>query len=132
MIETFKYIIIIYIDHVVNSSITRQIKFINNNVDKLNMKLIRVSIFLSQFRLNVRYKSKRFYIILDAFNRLSIKNIMFNDKNNVLDIENFYNNIINSKNDDIYIFNKNLITIFDDFKRRLKKIIKKIKYKSKF
>ena len=117
MIETSKYIIIIYIDHVVNSSITCQIKFINNNVDKLNIKLIRVSIYLSQFRLNVRYKSKRFYIILDAFNRLSTRNIMFSDKNNVFDIENFHNDIINSKNDDIYVFNKNLITIFDDFKR---------------
>ena len=81
------------------------------------MKLIRVSIYLSQFRLNVRYKSKKFHIILDAFNRLSTRNIMFNDKNNVFDIENFDNNIINSKNDNIYVFNKNLITIFDDFKR---------------
>ena len=132
MIKTSKYIIIIYIDHVVNSSIIRQIKFINNNVDKLNIKLIRVSIYLSQFWLNVRYKSKKSHIILDAFNHLSTRNIIFNDKNNVLDIENFHNDMINSKNNDIYVFNKNLITIFDDFKRRLKIIIKKIKYKSKF
>ena len=117
IIETSKYIIIIYIDHVVNSSITRQIKFINNNVNKLNMKLIRVSIYLSQFRLNIRYKSKRFHIIFDTFNRLSTRNIMFSDKNNVLDIENFYNDMINSKNNDIYVFNKNLITIFENFKR---------------
>ena len=38
IIETFKYIIIIYIDYVVNSLIIRQIKLINNNVNKLNMK----------------------------------------------------------------------------------------------
>ena len=117
MIKTFKHIIIIYINHVVNSLITRQIKFINSNINKLNMKLIRVFIYLSQFLLNIRYKSKKFHIILDAFNRLSTRNIMFNDKNNVLDIENFHNNMIKSKNNDIYVFNKNLITIFDDFKR---------------
>ena len=132
MIETFKYIIIIYIDHVVNSSITRQIKFINNSVNKLNIKLIRVSIYLSQFRLNVRYKSKKSHIILDVFNRLSTRNIMFNDKNDVLNIENFHNDMINSKNNDIYVFNKDLIMIFDDFKRWLKKTIKRIKYESKF
>ena len=91
------------------------------------MKLIRISIYLSQFRLNVRYKSKRFHIIFDVFNRLSTRNIIFNDKNNVFNIENFHNDMINSKNDDIYVFNKNLITIFDDFKRRLKKNYKKNK-----
>ena len=53
LIETFKHVIIIYTNHAVNSFITRQIKFTNNNIDKLNMKLIRTSIYFFQFRLNI-------------------------------------------------------------------------------
>ena len=56
LIKIFKHVIIIYTNHVVNSFIVRQIKFINNSVNKLNMKLIRIFVYLSQFRLNIRYK----------------------------------------------------------------------------
>ena len=46
---------IIYTDHVVNFSIVRQITFNFNNIDKLNLRLIRAFTYLSQFQLNVRY-----------------------------------------------------------------------------
>ena len=115
LIETFKHITIIYIDYIVNSFITRQIKLITNNVNKLNMKLIRVSIYLSQFRLNVRYKLDKSHIISDAFNRLSINNCMLSDKNDVLDIENFHEDMINSKNDVIYVYNSDLIAMSKNF-----------------
>ena len=121
LIETFKHITIIYIDYVVNSFIIRQIKFINNNIDKLNMKLIRVSIYLFQFRLDVRYKFDKSHIIFDAFNRLSTNNYMFNDKNDVLDIENFHENMIDSKNDVTYVYNNDLIAISKKFKLKFQK-----------
>ena len=120
LIETFKHITIIYIDHVVNSFIARQIKLITNNVNKLNMKLVRVSIYLFQFRLNVRYKLDKSHIIFDAFSRLSINNCMLNDKNDVLDIENFHENMIDSKNDVIYAYNSDLITMSKNFKLKLR------------
>ena len=121
MIENFKHVIIIYIDYIVNSFIIRQIKFINNNVNKLNIKLIRASIYLFQSRFNVRYKLKKSHIIFDAFNQLSINNCMFNDKDDVFDIENFHDDIINSKNDVIYVFNNDLITMFENFKLKFQK-----------
>ena len=84
------------------------------------MKLIRVSIYLFQFRLNVRYKFDKSHVIFDAFNRLFIKICMFNDKNDVFDIENFHENMINSKNDVIYVYNSDLITMFENFKLKFR------------
>lgn len=104
-----------------HSFITRQIKFTNNNVNKLNMKLIRVSIYFFQFRFDVGYKFDKSHIIFDALNRLFIKNCIFSDKNDVLNIENFYKNMINSKNDIIYVYNNDLITMFENFKLKLQK-----------
>ena len=104
LIETFKHVIIIYTNHAVNLFITRQIKFTNNSVDKLNMKLIRTSIYFFQFRLNIRYKSNKKHIISNVFNRLLITNRMSSDKNDVLNIENFHTIMINSENDFTYVY----------------------------
>ena len=85
------------------------------------MKFVRVFVYLFQFRFNVRYKLKKFHIIFDVFNRLFINNRMSNDKNDVFNIENFYIDMTNSKNDVIYIYNKTLIIISNDFKKKLQK-----------
>ena len=54
MIETtFKTVV--YIDHVVNFLIVRQITFNFSNIDKFNFRLIRAFTYFSQFQLNVRY-----------------------------------------------------------------------------
>ena len=83
------------------------------------MKLIRVFVYFSQFRLNIRYKFDKKHIISDAFNRLFIINRMFSDKNDVLNIENFHNVMIDSKNDFIYVYQSDLIAFSNDFKKRL-------------
>ena len=121
LIEVVKHVIIIYIDHVANLTIVRQIKLINNSVDKLNIKLVRVFVYLSQFKLNIRYKLNRFYIILDALSRLFTTNRISIDKNNVLNIENFHDSIIDSKNNYIYAYNYKFIVIFLNFKKKLQK-----------
>ena len=70
------------------------------------MKFVRAFIYLSQFKLNIRYKFEKSHIILDALNKLFIINRMLNDKNDVLNIKNFHeDNILNSKNDFIYVYN---------------------------
>ena len=120
-IEIFKHVIVIYTNHAANSFIARQIKFINSSVNKFNMKLIRASAYLSQFRLDIRYKSDKEHIISNAFNRLFITNRMFSDKNNVLNIENFHIVMIDSKNDFTYVYQNDLIVVSNDFKKRLQK-----------
>ena len=63
MIEIASYIIIIFMNHVVNFFIIQQIIIILNNIDKLNLRSIRAFIYLSQFRLNVKYQLKKRHII---------------------------------------------------------------------
>ena len=66
MIKRVQYIIkavnritIVFIDYVVNSTIINQIKLTFNNIDKLNLKLIKTLIYLSQFNLKIKYRSKK-------------------------------------------------------------------------
>lgn len=119
LIEISKHVIIIYTNHVVNSSIARQTKLTSNSVDKLNMKLMRVSAYLSQFRLNVRYKSDKSHIISNVLSRLSINNCLLNDKHDVLNIENFHTDMQNFENDYVYVYNCELIEMSTVFKKKL-------------
>ena len=96
------------------------------------MKFVRVFVYLFQFRFNIRYKLKKIHIIFDIFNRLFISNCISNNKNDVFDIENFHIDMINSKNDVIYVYNETLIIFFDEFKKNCKKNIKMTKFESKF
>ena len=70
MIESAKQINVILIDHTANISIVKQTTFANNNTDKLNFRLIRASIYLSQFRLNVKYRPGKKHVIPDVLSRL--------------------------------------------------------------
>ena len=96
------------------------------------MKLIRAFVYLFQYQLNIRYKSNKKHIISNVFNQLFIINRMFNDKNDVLNIENFHNAMIDSKNDFIYVYQNNLIALSNDFKKRMQKNIVLILLERKF
>ncbi len=41
------------------------------NIDKLNLRLVRVDMYLSQFDLNIRHKSDKDHVISNALSRLS-------------------------------------------------------------
>ena len=51
IILSFDHLTIVYTNHVVNSTIVNQTKLTSSNMKKLNIKLIRAFIYLSQFRL---------------------------------------------------------------------------------
>ncbi len=42
-----------------------------SNTNKLNLRLMRIDMYLSQFDLNIRHKSDREHVISDALSRLS-------------------------------------------------------------
>lgn len=84
----------IYTDHEVNSVIAAETKFNTTNIDKLNLKFIKASIYLFQFRFEVRHRSEKFNIVSDALSKLSI----IKHKNN-LDID-----AEDSKSDHVYAF----------------------------
>ena len=62
--------IIIYIDHSIITNIVKQIKLFSNSIDKLNLRFVRVSTYLSQFRLNVQHKLEKQHIVFDVFSKL--------------------------------------------------------------
>ena len=107
IIRSFDYYIVIYINHEVNSKIVNQIKFTINNIDKTNLRLIRVFIYFSQFRLNFYYRFSKTYIILNALNRLFNRNTK--------------NEIINSLDANIYVYYKFLVKVFEEFRKQILK-----------
>ena len=71
MIEAATSTTIVFTDHAVNPSIIRQTTLSSSSTDKLNLRLIRASTYLNQFRLNVKYRLGKLHVIPDALSRLS-------------------------------------------------------------
>ena len=106
MIETIKNIIVMFTNHAINISIVKQITMNSSNTNKLNLRLVRVSIYLSQFRLEVKYKSKKNHIVFDVLFRLTSKNEKI-ERNfeNILDFDNYHEDIIDFFDDsNCYVF----------------------------
>ena len=77
MVESSQYKVIIQIDHSAILDIIRQSSITTTTLTlRLNMRLIRASQFLRQFRLNIRYKPSKDHIVLDALSRLASANII--------------------------------------------------------
>ena len=62
--------IIIYIDYESALEIVTQIILIITFIDKLNLRLIRISNYIQRFNLEIRHKSDKQHIIFDALSRL--------------------------------------------------------------
>jgi hypothetical protein len=60
----------VYTDYSVIVTIAKQDSLSFNNTNKLNLRLIRVSFYLSQFSLDVRYRFRPLNIVPDALSRL--------------------------------------------------------------
>ena len=104
--------IIIYTDHSATINIVKQIKFTFNNIDKLNLRLVRASTYLLQFSLDVRHKSSKQHIIFDVLSRLSSNVDAIKRANDLEGDENTLN----------ATYHVILIKMSDDFKSRLKQI----------
>jgi hypothetical protein len=107
MIKTFKYSTIIWIDHAVTTVIVKQTKMITSNTDKLNLRLVRVEMYLSQFELDIRHKFDRDHVISDALFRLSSFDEKFMKNQNIDTL------------DDIETYVDTLMKMTSQFKNRL-------------
>ena len=67
---TLKPLTIIYIDHAIAVTIAKQTSLTTANTDKLNLRLIRASQYLSIFQLDIRHKVGKANIVLDTLFRL--------------------------------------------------------------
>ena len=91
-------------------NLTKQISKTTCSTNKLNLRLIRVSNYIQRFNLNIRHKSKKQHVVLNALSRLTSLNIFFkiNEKKlNVFFIINFvkineffHNRLLKSYNND--------------------------------
>jgi hypothetical protein len=113
MIRVSKHSIIIWTNHSATTVIIKQIKLNIINIDKLNLRLIKTIMYLSQFELNIRHKSERDHIISNVLSRLSS---FENEKSQ----KNHNNNILN----DINAYVETLIEMFFIFKNQLVQVYK--------
>ena len=124
MIKAAKIIIIVFTNHVVNTSIIKQTTFINNNTNKLNFCLIRIFIYYSQFRFDVKYRIDKKHVIFDVFFRLSIDNefAIINRTNfdDNLDLNFYFIDVFDFSDDsNCYIFQKILINMSNEFRKQI-------------
>jgi hypothetical protein len=82
---------------------------ITSNTNKLNLRLIRVDMYLSQFDLDIRHKADRDHVIFDALFRLSC----FEDDSEEFDILK-----------DVNVYARTLMKMSSAFKTQLIKIYK--------
>lgn len=104
MIKKFRSRTIVWTNHNAIINITQQTKLSSFNVDKLNLRLIRASTYLSQFDIDVKHKFERKHVISNALSRLLAKS---NSSKNVFEVEN------------VNVYHDILIQITSKFKRRL-------------
>ena len=95
--------------------------FANNNIDKLNFRLIKISIYLFQFKFNVKYRPGKKHVIPNALSRLLFGNgsttLPKDNSNDFLNLDIYFCGILNfSNNVDCYIFRKKIINMTDEFK----------------
>ncbi len=88
---------------------------ITSNTDKLNLRLVRADMYLSQFDLDIKHKSERDHVISDALSRLS-----FFENND----EKLTKNQNSDTLEDIEMYAEILMKMFTIFKNRLVQIYK--------
>ena len=119
MIESAKKITLIFIDYVANSSIAKQTTLNSENIDKLNLRLIKVSAYFSQFNIDIRYKSEKMNIVSDALSRFSSISSFRNDAEmNTLDIDS-YHCVIQDIAVTTHVFQESLIAMTSNFRAKL-------------
>jgi hypothetical protein len=114
LIQFSKKSMIIQIDHVVIVNICKQISIISiNSAMRMNLRLIRVFQFLSQFsNLKIRHKTNKYHLISDALFRLQSLN-----KENLSDdhaeLNEFFVKHV------IYVYNTILMKLGSEFRARI-------------
>ena len=128
MIEVVKYVIVIFTNHNINIFIIKQTTFFNNNIDKLNFRLMQAFIYLLQFQLKIKYRFDKNHIVSNVLSRLFFDNEQIDSVNvnskNKLNLNIYHVNMMNSFcskqiEQEIYVMNEILIEMSNDFRKRI-------------
>ena len=118
---------IIYTDHSAAIPISRQTSLTTSSTDKLNLRLVRASQYLSSFNLAIRHKSGASNIVPDALSRLQgLPDLPVGEKADILDC--LYGTAVPlsaAEHDailpEVFTFHATLVEMTDGFKKRLEK-----------
>ena len=116
---------IVYTDHSAAIPISRQTSLSTSSTDKLNLRLVRASQYLSSFKLSIRHKSGASNVVPDALSRLQAQtDVSAANKADILDC--LYGTTIslssaeqNALLPEVFAYHSTLIKMTDDFKKRL-------------
>ena len=118
--------VVIYTDHSAAVPISRQTTLTTSSTDKLNLRLVRASQYLSSFNIAVRHKSGKSNTVPDALSRLQGHEQAHKDQPGVLDV--LYGRPTEPLNAGpdlpplpVITYHITLVEMSDDFKDRLKK-----------
>ena len=96
MIESAKRIKVILTNYVANAFIVKQTTLNSENIDKLNLKLVRISAYFLQFDIDVRYKADKVNIMSNALSKSFSINAFRNFVSmNTFDIDSYHETIEN-------------------------------------
>ena len=121
--------VVLYTDHSAAVQISRQTTLSTSSTDKLNLRLVRASQYLSGFNLSIRHKAGKANVVPDALSRLqadtSPRDVLPDEKQDVL--ESLYGNpvIITVAEAEVWepeptlVYHTTLVEMSDDFKKRL-------------
>ena len=111
--------IVIFTNHAANAFIIKQTILSFNNIDKLNFRLVRASIYLSQFRFDIRYRFDKRHVLFDTLFRLSTDRFFLNNDEN-LKLKSYYFSITDFfVNDQCFVYHDVLINMFSKFYKQL-------------
>ena len=125
--------IVIYTDHSAAVPIFRQTTLATSSTDKLNLRLVRASQYLSSFNVAIRHKSGKSNVVSDALSRLPGRlpsQPDSGDKAGILDV--LYEHPIQLPDHElrcaiiqdlpVIAYHVTLVEMSDDFKQRLKTV----------
>ena len=112
----------VFTDHAANTSIAKQTTMNSSNTDKLNLRLVRASAYLSQFRLEVKYKPGKDHVVPNALSRLASGDGQTGKSpEDRLDLDTYHGGIIDpSDNPDCYALQGTLLAMSEDLKKEIK------------
>lgn len=122
--------VIVYADHSAAVPISKQTSLKTTSTDKLNLRLVRASQYLSAFNIELRHKAGKTNIVPDALSRLEVKDPQPLDQqeDGILDV--LYGNVeIYKDNVDTLqqapdtvpaVYHATLVEMAEDFKQRIK------------
>ena len=128
---------VVFTDHAANPAIINQTKLTSSSSDKLNLRLVRSSTYLSQFQLDIKYRPGKQHVIPDALSRLPAAEGFGNPKPDdpgaldldtfhshpnpltTIDLASYHGGIQDPESDTVYAYQSTTIAMSPEFREKL-------------